>query len=230
MANFSTHITASIVSSSILGTTVLASKIATMSESFLLILIGSLSGLLPDLDADNSTSIGWLFSILSCVLAGGFIAIYPLSSLLEVWVSVVIIYLMVWNVIKPLFEYITVHRGSLHSILAIVMFALLGCVIALKLGSSLSFALLVSLFVLLGSFTHLLLDECYSVDLANKRLKASFGSAMKVLDMRYPIATLMQLGLVGAAGYYLYQQYGQIFKVMTKWYEKLSQLTLVPHF
>ncbi|MBQ4845626.1 metal-dependent hydrolase [Pseudoalteromonas sp. MMG013] len=230
MANFSTHITASTVSSAMLGTTLLASHIVTMSESFLLILIGALSGLLPDLDADDSTSIGWLFSILGCVLAGGFIATYPLSSLLSVWLCAGGIYGLVWFLVKPIFESITVHRGSLHSILAVLMFTLLGCVCALQLGATLSFSLLVALFVFFGSLVHLLLDECYSVDLANNRIKSSFGSAMKIIDIRYPFIALSQLGLVGAGYYYLYQHYTQIPTVVVNWYEKLMQLTIVPSF
>ncbi|WDE05097.1 metal-dependent hydrolase [Thalassomonas viridans] len=190
MANFSTHISASIVSSSVLGTVVLATKIAPVPQSLLLIVIGALSGLLPDLDADDSTAIGWLFSILGFSLAASFVLVYPLNSLLAIWLAAAGIYAFTWYIIKPLFERITVHRGSLHSILAVVMFALFGIVISLQLSASLNMALLVALFVILGALTHLLLDECYSVDLTNNRIKSSFGTAMKLIDMRYPLATL----------------------------------------
>lgn len=230
MANFSTHITASIISSSVLGTVVLATKIATMPESLLLILIGALSGLLPDLDADDSTSIGWLFSILAFTLAGSFVLVYPLTSLLGIWGAAISIYLTVWYIIKPLFEKITVHRGSLHSIVAILMFALFGILIALQLNTSLNMALLVALFIVLGAVTHLLLDECYSVDLTNNRLKSSFGTAMKILDIRYPVATLLQLAIVGSASYYLYPVRAQMFTVLANWQEKLTYLTIIPVF
>lgn len=230
MANFSTHISASIVSSSVLGTVVLATKIATVPESLLLIVIGALSGLLPDLDADDSTAIGWLFSILGFSLAACFVLVYPLSSLLGIWLSAAAVYLFTWYIIKPLFEKITVHRGSLHSVLAVVMFALFAIVIALILESSLNMALLAALFVVVGALTHLLLDECYSVDLTNNRIKSSFGTAMKLFDMRYPVATFVQLAIIGSAGYYLYPKYGQILTVVANWQEKLRYLTVLPAF
>ncbi|WP_281560299.1 metal-dependent hydrolase [Thalassomonas sp. RHCl1] len=230
MANFSTHISASIITSSVLGTVVLATKIAPMPESLLLIVIGALSGLLPDLDADDSTSIGWLFSILGFTLAASFVLVYPLSSLLGIWAAAVTIYATTWYIIKPLFEKITVHRGSLHSILAVMMFALLGIIISLQLNASLNMALLVALFVILGSMTHLLLDECYSVDLSNNRLKSSFGTAMKLLEIRYPLASLSQFIIVCGASYYLYPQLQPILTVLVNWQEKLQHLTIMPTF
>lgn len=230
MANFSTHISASIISSSVLGTVVLATKIASMPESLLLIVIGALSGLLPDLDADDSTSIGWLFSILAFTLSASFVLVYPLSSLLGIWAAAITIYATTWFIVKPLFEKITVHRGSLHSLLAVVMFALLSILITLQLNASLNMALLVALFVILGALTHLLLDECYSVDLSNNRLKSSFGTAMKLLEIRYPLASFTQLIIVCGAGYYLYPQYRQILTVLANWHEKLKYLTIMPTF
>ncbi|WDE12187.1 metal-dependent hydrolase [Thalassomonas haliotis] len=230
MANFSTHISASIISSSVLGTVVLATKIASMPESLLLIVIGALSGLLPDLDADDSTSIGWLFSILAFTLSASFVLVYPLSSLLGIWAAAITIYATTWYIIKPLFEKITVHRGSLHSILAVAMFALLSMLITLQLNASLNMALLVALFVILGALTHLLLDECYSVDLSNNRLKSSFGTAIKLLDIRYPLASFTQFIIVCGAGYYLYPHHQQVLTVLANWHEKLKYLTVMPSF
>ena len=201
-----------------------------MPESLLLVVIGALSGLLPDLDADDSTSIGWLFSILAFTLAASFVLVYPLSSLLGIWAAAIGIYGLTWYLIKPLFEKITVHRGSLHSILALLMFALFGIIIALQLHASLNVALLVAVFVILGSLTHLVLDECYSVDLTNNRLKSSFGTAMKLIDIRYPLASLTQFFLVLSASYYLYPERGHISTVLANWQEKLMQLTVMPAF
>ena len=228
MANFSTHLAGSTLVSAALGTTALAAQIVSLPESFLLILIGALSGLLPDLDADDSTSIGWLFSILAWVVAGAFLVFYPLGSLLEIWGAVIVIYTGVWYLIKPLFEYLTVHRGSMHSLLAVTMYTLLSCLLSLEVGSSLNFALLVAVFVFIGALTHLILDECYSVDLANNRLKASFGTAMKLFDLRFPLATVIQAGFVSGAIYYLYPFQQSISQVCYAWYQKLQQLTLLP--
>jgi len=230
LANFSTHIAGSTLVSAALGTTVLAAQIVTLAESFLLILIGALAGLLPDLDADDSTSIGWLFSILAWVLAGSFLLLYPLGSLLEIWGAVLVIYAGVWYLLKPLFEAYTVHRGSLHSMLAVLMFTLAAAAVTLLIGSKLNLAMLVALFVMVGALTHLILDECYSVDLANNRLKASFGSAIKPMGLRFPFATLAQMIVTAGAAYYLYPFQGLVIRVFSSWYQKLGLLTVIPVF
>jgi hypothetical protein len=41
-------------------------------------------------------------------------------------------------------------------------------------------------FMGLGFLTHLVLDEIYSVDVMDTRLKASFGTALKLFDHRHP--------------------------------------------
>lgn len=41
-----------------------------------------------------------------------------------------------------------------------------------------------------GYLVHLLLDEIYSVDITGRRLKASFGTALKFFDKRYPAAAI----------------------------------------
>ena len=43
---------------------------------------------------------------------------------------------------------------------------------------------LMGLFVFLGFILHLGLDELYSVDFMNNRVKKSFGTALKILDWR----------------------------------------------
>lgn len=52
--------------------------------------------------------------------------------------------------------------------------------------------------VFLGYITHLILDECYSVNLSGFELKRSFGTALKLLSLRYWKAStlFLLLGLV----------------------------------
>jgi hypothetical protein len=45
-------------------------------------------------------------------------------------------------------------------------------------------AWLFGLFVFLGFVLHLVLDELYSVDFMNTRIKRSFGTALKILDWK----------------------------------------------
>lgn len=230
MANFSTHLKASIITSAPLSSIALATHISTLSESLLLFFIGALSGLLPDLDSDNSTSIQWLFTILGFFLSGSVILLYPLSSLIEMWVVGMIIYALTLYVIKPIFEKITVHRGTLHSLLAVIMFALIGVILSLLMQQSLNMSLLVGMAIIIGALTHLILDECYSVDLANNTLKSSFGTAMKLIDFRYPLTTVMQILFVSAAIFYLYPHHTEINSVITLWRIQLDNLTIIPSF
>ncbi|MCL1125850.1 metal-dependent hydrolase [Shewanella surugensis] len=230
MANFSTHLKASIITSAPLSSIVLATHISTLSESLLLFFIGALSGLLPDLDSDNSTSIQWLFSILGFFLSGSVILLCPLSSLVEMWIVGITIYAFTLYAIKPIFEKLTVHRGTLHSILAVIMFAIIGIILSLLMQQSLNMSLLVGVAIIIGALTHLILDECYSVDLANNTLKSSFGTAMKLIDLRYPLTTFMQVLFVSAAIFYLYPYHTEINSVIILWQVQLDTLTIIPPF
>ena len=44
-------------------------------------------------------------------------------------------------------------------------------------------------FMFIGYLTHLILDEIYSVDVMDTRIKASFGTALKIVDHRHPAAS-----------------------------------------
>jgi membrane-bound metal-dependent hydrolase YbcI (DUF457 family) len=72
----------------------------------------------------------------------------------------------------------TSHRGIFHSI---PMGFLLGIFTTMLLKTlfwvDISVAVWGGFFVTLGYLTHLVLDEVYSVDLVNRRMKKSFGTA-----------------------------------------------------
>jgi len=230
VANFSTHLKVSIFTSAALSSVVLNTHIATASESILLFMIGALSGLLPDLDADNSNSIDWLFSILGITLSISFILLIPQSSVVALWLMAGAVYLATHWLIKPIFEKLTVHRGSLHSIFAVVMFTLIGVIGSLLLSQSLNMSLLIGLFIALGSITHLVLDEAYSVDLENNVIKASFGTAMKLMDLRFPLTSIFQAVLIGSSLFYLYPTFPEIITQVLIWHEKILLISFIPQF
>ena len=230
MANFATHLKVSIFTSAALSSVVLNTHIATAPESILLFMIGALCGLLPDLDADNSNSIDWLFSMLGITLSVGFILLIPQLSVVVLWLMAGAVYLATHWLIKPIFEKLTVHRGSLHSIFAVLMFSLIGICGALLLLQSLNMALLIGLFIALGSITHLVLDEAYSVDLENNEIKASFGTAMKLMDFRFPFTSFSQVVLIGCSLFYLYPHMSEIIKQVLVWQEKLLLINFIPQF
>jgi hypothetical protein len=89
----------------------------------------------------------------------------------------------------PLFERLTVHRGSVHSLLACLMFGLISVQLALLADKSIVFSWCAGVFIIIGMLVHLSLDELYSVDLNNLTIKRSFGSALKPLSLSYPLTT-----------------------------------------
>lgn len=91
-----------------------------------------------------------------------------------------------------LFKKLTVHRGVFHSLLAALFFALLATNIGFHLFQyRSSFAWLNGIFIGLGFIIHLLLDEIYSVDLSNTKLKKSFGTALKLYNYKSAYASIL---------------------------------------
>ncbi len=89
----------------------------------------------------------------------------------------------------------TVHRGIFHSVLALVFFSLLMvCVSDYAFRQNPIYAWLNGFFLGFGFLVHLLLDEIYSVDLSNRRIKKSFGTALKLINYKnLPSSALMML-------------------------------------
>jgi hypothetical protein len=84
----------------------------------------------------------------------------------------------------------SVHRGIWHSLIAGLFCAFVTVTIYSKLlGRNDGVAWLAGGFLLIGYLTHLILDEVYSVDVMDTRIKSSFGTALKIVDPRYPGAS-----------------------------------------
>ena len=199
MANFNTHFTGAAVATTLAASTTVSMGLVNSSEVVTLWFLGVVGGLLPDIDSDDSSSLRLIFNIFGLVVVL-FVAMafYPLMSIVGLWFAGALAFAAIRYVVQPLFEMLTVHRGSLHSILAMVMFALLAVHISALCGKDLIFSWLCGIFILFGGLVHLTLDELYSVDLAGMEFKRSFGSALKPLSIDYPVATGAQVLAVGA--------------------------------
>ncbi|MCG7535120.1 metal-dependent hydrolase [Pseudoalteromonas sp. OOF1S-7] len=228
MANFATHFKAAVVVSAAASSVILATNLADMSDILLLFILGALAGLLPDLDADKSRSLSSLFSIFALCAAIGLPLAIEFHSLTTIWLSGLGVYLLIMYGLKPVFESYTIHRGASHSLLSVIMFTLIAVNISLYLDKALSFALLCGVMVTLGMLTHLILDECYAVDINNNELKASFGSALKPVAISAPLASTFQLGVVLLSGYFLLPHYENIPEVIQHWQNRLANLPLLP--
>jgi hypothetical protein len=84
------------------------------------------------------------------------------------------------------FHHFSYHRGIWHSIVAGLFFWFLTAAIyKWMLGFHEGVAWLAGGFVFIGYLTHLILDEIYSVDVYDTRIKASFGTALKLYDGKH---------------------------------------------
>ncbi len=186
MANFKTHFFVASVASGIASITVLATGLASLRQALTYFAIGLIGGLLPDIDADNSAPVRLLFNGLALGLA--FVTVFYLVDQLSI-VELVLAwggtYVAIRYLAFALFTRFTVHRGIFHSILAAVFFAsLTASVVSHGFGSHAQIAWLSGSFLFMGYLVHLILDEVYSVDLLNRRVKRSFGSALKIVSLK----------------------------------------------
>lgn len=186
MANFPVHLTGGAL---VAGTAAFASYgegLSSSAEAQGLFALGTVASLLPDIDADDSVPVRAIFNIGG--LVAGFLIAFSLVDrvgLLEqvlIWLGIAafIAFPLRWAFAK-----MTVHRGIWHSLLMALVVALSATVIAAELlALSSHIAWLAGGFVLLGYLTHLALDELASVDVLGRRVKRSFGTALKPLSFR----------------------------------------------
>lgn len=201
MANFKTHITvASLVSGSLAGSLYAVDRLAA-GDVWALFALGTIGGILPDLDSDESTPTQLLFSCLAVLLA--FLALFAFArrlSILEMLLLVGLVFVLVRYALGYLFARWTTHRGIFHSLAAAAFFGLATVILVHRfLGQEPARAWLYGVFLSLGYGLHLILDELYAVDLTNRALKRSFGSGIKPLDFgNWRASAAMLLALVAA--------------------------------
>ena len=203
MANFKTHLNVAVLVSGVAATTVASIGLVDVHQTPVLFALGVLGGLLPDIDADNSTPVRLAFGLLGLIAA--FAAVfYALAhyrlSIGELCLLAGGTFTLVRYVIFELFLRLTEHRGVFHSLLAVVFFACLTTSLSYHLAAAPPvLAWLHGLAVALGYATHLVLDELFSVDLLGGRLKRSFGTALKPFgsDLKATLVMGLLTALVG---------------------------------
>ncbi|WP_417617089.1 metal-dependent hydrolase [Oceanisphaera sp.] len=198
MANFKTHVQVASVASGVLAGALAWAQLVSLPEAGLLWLTGTLGGIMPDIDADTSRSIQIIFRLFGA-LGTTLTLLYGRQHLplLDTLLLGGAAYLLVRYPLCWAFARLTVHRASLHSLLANLVFAMVTVVIShqlFHLGAELAW--LMGVFMFAGATIHLLLDELYSIDLEGRRLKKSFGTAFKVMAWPAPLPNLALLGLL----------------------------------
>ncbi|UNK05285.1 metal-dependent hydrolase [Psychrobacter raelei] len=181
MANFKTHLTGGFAVSGVLGLITYKAGLVDAQQFLMCVLAGTVGGLLPDIDSDNSTPIKMGFDFVS--LATAFALVIHWRSELSL-VSMILLWLAGYGFVRygvfAIFTRLTVHRGIIHSVPYMLVLALgLTCLNFYIFDIPAIISWFYGSFLLLGSLVHLGLDEAYSVDLLNRRLKRSSGTAMK---------------------------------------------------
>lgn len=192
MANFNTHLSVAASCSTIVATLGIALRAIDFQHGPWLIFLGIVGGMLPDIDAVNSRPVRLLFSVLA--LSAMTIALsvcrkyygltYPLF-----FIGAFVYWLTRYLVLASIRRF-TVHRGIFHSILALCFFSFsMTCISYYWLKQHAVYAWLNGFFLGLGFFVHLLLDELYSVDVTNRRIKKSFGTALKLFNYKNVVSS-----------------------------------------
>jgi membrane-bound metal-dependent hydrolase YbcI (DUF457 family) len=188
MANFPTHIAVGTVVSGALATVTVAADMVAPENIIAVTLAGVLGSILPDIDLEESRPAKAMFSGLaiffSFAVLFGLDRKYSIAEMLILWLGTL---LLVRFGAKEVFFRFSYHRGVWHSLLALVFCAFVTAVIFSRLlGRDDGIAWLGAAFMGVGYLTHLILDELYAVDVMDTRVKASFGTALKLFDYRHP--------------------------------------------
>ena len=181
MANFNTHFTVASGASALVSATLLSMEVVTPEEAVIAFGVGTLGGLLPDVDSSHSTSIKVGFNVLSLLMTIMIIFVKSSSySLIEMLIVASLVFMGIRYAFLEFFRKISKHRGMFHTIPVAVIW---GIVIAIMCQWFFDLNSLVSwvygFMITLGYLVHLTLDELYSVDLGNRRMKKSSGTALK---------------------------------------------------
>jgi len=208
MAGFRTHITVSTV----LGVGVGAAAVQPLGfgtdGAILAAGLTAVGGMLPDLDSDSGVPIREMFGLAAVVLPLTLIPkLLHLHLSQEAILAVLLFgYIAIRYPMAHLFKRCTVHRGMFHSVPAMLIS---GLVVYLGYHSpDVKLRLLLAGGVMAGFFSHLVLDEVYSVDFRGMKvkLKSSAGTAIKFVSPSMAATTCCYL-ILGSLGYLAWLDY-----------------------
>jgi len=201
MANFTTHIAVGTIVAGGLATLTLAADVVAPENLIAVTMAGVLGSVLPDIDLKESRPSKAMFAGLGIFFS--FAVLFSAAmhySVAELWILWLGTLAGVRYGLHAVFHRLAVHRGIWHSILAAVFSAVATAVVfKYMLGRHEGVAWLAAGFMFIGFIVHLALDEIYSVDVMDTRVKSSFGTAMKVYDSRYPYASIAMAAATTAA-------------------------------
>jgi len=181
MANFNTHFMVASGASAVVSGTLLSMEIVSPEEAMIAFLLGIFGGLLPDIDSARSTAIKVGFNVFSLLMTAIIVFIKSSTySLIEMFIVASLVFAGIRFAMLDIFRKISKHRGMFHSIPVALIFGIVTTILMqyfFGLNSLVSWVY--GFMITTGYLVHLTLDEIYSVDLQNKRMKKSAGTALK---------------------------------------------------
>jgi len=184
MAGFKTHMAGGILSGVSISLLGFFGKGLNLTQAIAIFIMGSVAGLLPDLDSDTGKPLTLLFQIVSILIPSILFlkaAQYWERSIEFIICYFTISYLVIYYIVCSIIKKLTVHRGMMHSIPFAFLCGGLGYLLFIHSGKQL--ALLVGIAVFSGCMVHLLLDELASATLKYgfiPALKKSSGTSLKL--------------------------------------------------
>ena len=203
MADFKTHITASTV----LGVgycTVANMKFGVpLGHCMIAGALCSVAGMLPDLDSKSGIPQREMLSFVSVLVPMLMILRFQeLGFTSEQMVFVAgVCYVVIRFGLGELFKRFTKHRGMWHSIPAAAVASMATYLVCFSPETSIR--MFKAWAVFLGFILHLALDELYSVDLMGRRLKKSWGTAMKFFG-KDSVSNIVTYGKVALLAFMIY--------------------------
>lgn len=206
MAGFKSHLFWGIAGSGVLATSGYLKGHIDLKDAGAVAILGTLGGLLPDLDSDTGKPLEFLFQLLSVMipmLLYSHVKRYYGSDLTLMLLFFTLGYLTVQYLLCPLIKRLTIHRGIMHSIPFAVLCGQL--TFLLFAGAPQRVARYCAIAVFAGAMIHLLADEFSAITIKGFRLgfNRSSGSAL-ALYSNSPGATLLVYILLISTGYMIF--------------------------
>jgi membrane-bound metal-dependent hydrolase YbcI (DUF457 family) len=210
MAGFRTHVTVSGAIGVVYGGVAVQPLGFSTETAVLAAGLTTVGGMLPDLDSQSGVPVRELFSLAAVVVP---LTLVPRLVQMDVSQEGILATLLFGYVVirygaSRVFKWLTVHRGMFHSIPAMLV---AGLVVYLGYhGPHRPTRVLFAVGVMLGFFSHLLLDELYSVDFNGVRVKLNqfAGTAVKFMSPSVP-ATATCYALLGGLTYLAYLDFAR---------------------
>ncbi|HMP04201.1 MAG TPA: metal-dependent hydrolase [Gemmatales bacterium] len=211
MAAFREHVTFSSVLGVVYGGVLNHYLGVDVTQAVLAGALCGFAGMLPDLDSDSGKPIREMFNLLSAL--GAFLLLHRLRRLNLAFedrlLAAIAFYIFLRFGVRMIFQRLTVHRGMFHSIPAMFIAGGLTYLATENLTPPTPWLLAVG--VTLGFFSHLVLDEIYSVDLSGviPKYKSSAGTALKFYSASWG-ASLFTWGILSLIAWQIVSQLGWI--------------------